>query len=384
LPIHRGYHLLEGALNAFIQPEVPADLLFYVTDRCNARCGHCFYRYAVDAPRGSDLFDLEQITRIATSLHAPLHSVTLTGGEPFLRDDLADICDIFVRINQAEMITLTTNGWLTRRIIDQVDRICRLSKSRIYVQVSLDGLPELHDEIRGQAGSFQRVVATTNALKQLQKQYSHLDVALSTTISQINLHEMEALSDYVRDELNVAHSFEIVRGVRFREYTMLDMNIASNAGPVDPDSVPPNLNTYKEVCTRLEKIFRRNSYLVTGRHSLWTPMVYAYRVERFRHLLDVLDKRRPFRCPAGRSIGVIYPNGEVALCELSKPIGNLKESKFNFGAVWNSEQADIMRERIRRCYCSHGCFQSVAMMGEWRTYGRLLQSAFSYLLRPAR
>ena len=384
MPIPRGFHLVKGVFNALSQPETPADLLFFVTDRCNARCGHCFYRYAVDAPQGGDRLDLEKIAKIAASLRAPLHSVVLTGGEPFLRHDLADIGEIFVETNQAEMIVLTTNGLLTGPVVEQVGRLCARVKARIYVQVSLDGLPPTHDSIRGQLGAFQRVVATILALKQLQKQNKHLDVTLATTISQRNLQDLEPLADYVGDELQVGHAFEIVRGVGFRDYTMLDPKIASDAGPVEADCAPPDLATFEELCVRLEKIFRYNAYRVTGKHNLWTPVVYAYRVQRFRHLLEVLKKRRPFHCPAGKSIGVIYSSGEVALCELTQSIGNLNDNNFDFPALWNSNRANGMRSSIQRCYCPHGCFQSVAMMGEWRTYGRLLQSALSYCLLGSR
>ena len=121
--MNRAWHTLAGVLNANSDPKTPTDLIFFITDRCNARCGHCFYRYAIDGSDGRDALDLDQIERIARSLTAPLHSLVLTGGEPFLRSDLSEICDLFARINRAEQIVLPTNGLLPDRIVAQVREI---------------------------------------------------------------------------------------------------------------------------------------------------------------------------------------------------------------------------------------------------------------------
>jgi MoaA/NifB/PqqE/SkfB family radical SAM enzyme len=382
--MNRAFHALRGVLNAASHLETPTDLLFFVTDRCNTRCDHCFFRYAIDASDGTDDLDLGKIERISHSLREPLHSLVLTGGEPFLRSDLADICDVFGAVNRTEMIVLPTNGLLTDRIVTQVERVCTRNSASIYVQVSLDGLPETHDEIRGARGSFQRAIATARVLRGLQERYKHLYVTIATTIFQRNVEELEALAEFVHDELSMPHSFEVVRGTRFREGSMLDPEIASPSSPVDASSELLPLAELKALYPRLEQIYRRNTYLVTDGHPLWTPFVYAYRARRFWHLIDVVNKRRPFLCPAGDSIGVIYPSGEVALCELTKPIGDLADVDYDFHAVWTSERAQAMRARIRRCFCTHGCFQSVAMMREPQIYGLILQSAISYLIHGRR
>jgi MoaA/NifB/PqqE/SkfB family radical SAM enzyme len=376
----RALHALEGVLHAGLPHKTPTDLIFFVTDRCNARCGHCFFRYAIDADSSGNSPNLEKIERISNSLREPLHSLVLTGGEPFLRHDLADICDIFRATNNVEMIVLPTNGLLVDQIVRQVEQICARNRASIYVQVSLDGLQEMHDAIRGVTGSFQRATATAKALHGLQEQYENLYVTLATTVSQRNVDELEMVAEFVCDELSLPHSFEVVRGTQFREYSMLDQEIASPSNPPDASNGPLSLVELKRLYPRLKQIYRHNTYLVTAGHPLWTPLVYAYRTRRFWHLIDVVGNRRPFRCPAGDSIGVIYPSGDVALCELTRPVGNLADANYDLHAVWTSERAHTMRRRIRRCFCPHGCFQSVAMMREPRMYGLILASAISYVI----
>lgn len=379
--VNRVLHVLKGTFNSTFRHITPTDLFFFVTDRCNERCEHCFFRYAIDNGDSIDDLDLDKIERISRSLREPLHSLVLTGGEPFLRSDLAEICALFRAINRVETIFLLTNGLLTERIVDQVERICARDDAHVCVQVSLDGLPETHDEIRGTKGAFQRAVATVKALRRLQERYKRLTVTVSTTISQRNVGELEALADWVLDNLSVSHSFDVVRGTRFRESTMLGPTIASPAHPVDVSSQPLSLTVLESLYPRMERIYRRNTRLVTQGHLLWTPIAYAYRIRRFWHLIDVVGKRRPFRCPAGDSMGVIYPSGAVALCELTKPVGSLADWDYDFHAVWTSGEAQAMRAHIRRCFCSHGCFQTVAMMREPQMYGRMLQSAISYVMR---
>jgi MoaA/NifB/PqqE/SkfB family radical SAM enzyme len=377
--MNRIFHALQGVGHAVSRPETPTDLIFFVTDRCNARCGHCFFRYAIDAGDGQDALSLDEIERISRSLRAPLHSLVLTGGEPFLRGDLAAICELFYSQNQVEMIVLPTNGLLTERIAAQVEQICARVRTRIYVQLSLDGLGAVHDTIRGVEGAFQGVLDTVESLRECQRRYDHLYVAIDTTISQQNLGQLEALADFVRETCAVPHSFEVVRGTGFPSLSGLTQEMASPAHPPDAASRPPSLEDLRALYPRLEKIYRRNSYLVTGKQGLGAALVYAYRIRRFWHLLDVVGKGRPFRCPAGRSMGVIYPSGEVALCELTKPVGSLGEVGYDLHALWWSEPARSMRARIRHCFCTHGCFQSVAMMREPKMYGLLLASVLRYL-----
>jgi organic radical activating enzyme len=381
---HRAVQVLKGALRAPRRTATPTDLIFFVTDRCNARCGHCFYRYAIDAGDGTDSLGLAEIERVISSLREPLHSLVLTGGEPFLRHDLADICNLFCAHRPPELVVVPTNGLLTEQILGQVERICAAGAPRLLVQVSLDGLAPTHDAIRGHEGSFERAVATAAALRRLRQSHRRLDVAVSTTISRRNIDELEALAVYVRDELSLPHSFDLVRGTRSPLTLSLDPEIAASAHPVDPACQPLSPVEVSALYPRLEQIYRRNTYLVTGGHPLWTPLAYAYRVGRYRHLVDAVGRRRPFHCPAGQQVGVLYPDGSVALCELSRPIGNLASAGYDLHAIWSSAPAQVMRARVRRCYCTHGCFQTVAMLRDPATAGRMALLAMGYLLRGRR
>ena len=66
-------------------------------------------------------------------------------------------------------------------------------------------------------------------------------------------------------------------------------------------------------------------------------------------------KRPPFKCAAGKTDAVIYPDGEVSLCEVTKPFGMLENYDYDLFKLWNSNEARSARENIKNCYCAHPC-----------------------------
>jgi MoaA/NifB/PqqE/SkfB family radical SAM enzyme len=376
----RLHHLILGVRNAALRPATPQDLLLYVSGRCNARCGHCFFRADMDRPGGAGELSLADLEALSSSLVEPLHSLVLTGGEPFLRNDLPDICALFHRRNQVHTVFLPTNGLLTEQILDQVERICSELPLNIYVQISLDGFQAQHDLLRGCPGSFQRAIATAQQLKSLQARFPGLYVSMATTLHTGNLPQLEDLAAFVQQKLGLPHSFEVVRGTQFQGYSALAAGEVVAHSPADPAIQPVPLDELDSLCCRLDAIFQRSSITAAGHSPILAPLIYAYRSTRFWHLRDVLVRQRPFRCPAGGSMGVIYPDGKVAFCEFLPPVGSLPENGYNLREIWNSTAANALRPRLRSCYCTHGCFQAVAMMREWKVYGWLARKALHYTL----
>ena len=77
---------------------------------------------------------------------------------------------------------------------------------------------------------------------------------------------------------------------------------------------------------------------------------------KFNVILDTLDnQRRMIPCDAGSDDGVVYPNGNVAHCENTKPFGNLADFDYDLQAAWYSDAAEAMRKRITACACTHAC-----------------------------
>lgn len=324
--------------------------------------------------------NLDEMAALSSSLVAPLHSLVLTGGEPFLRNDLYEICALFHRRNRVHTVFLPTNGLLTDAITNTVARICTELPLNVYVQISLDDFPGRHDALRGVEGCFHKAVAAAQTLKAMQARFPRLYVTLATTLHAGNVSRLEALASFVQHELALPQTFELVRGAGFRDTIAPSAAELVAHAPADPAVRPVPLEELDALCRRLAVVFWHNAKLAAGGNPVLAPLVYAYRVARYQHLRDVLRRRRPFRCPAGSTTGVVYPDGQVAFCEFLPPVGDLRDADYDFRAVWHAPAAEAMRARVRHCYCTHSCFQAVAMMREWRVYAWLAYHASRYLL----
>jgi len=97
-------------------------LIFYVTNRCNFQCKFCFYYEEIEKGLKPDEMTLEEIARLTRRL-GPLLQLSLTGGEPFLRQDLAEITRLFVEDCSARYITIPTNAWLTDSMVKYLETV---------------------------------------------------------------------------------------------------------------------------------------------------------------------------------------------------------------------------------------------------------------------
>ncbi len=121
----------------FFKRGLPLNLIFFITSKCNARCRHCFFWREIN--KSEVRLTLPEIEKIAKSVPSLL-ALSLTGGEPFLRADLAEIASIFSRFTSIANLQIPTNGFLTEQIVKTSREIlehCR-QDIRIVVGVSLD------------------------------------------------------------------------------------------------------------------------------------------------------------------------------------------------------------------------------------------------------
>ena len=129
-----------------------------VTYRCNARCTMC-NRYKAPSKPEEEL-SIETIRKLP-----PMNFVNVTGGEPFIRQDLEDI--IRELYKKTDRVVISTNGFFTDRIIDLCTKFPNLG-----IRVSIEGLEQTNNEIRGLENGFNRGYTTLKKLKEM----NHPDV----------------------------------------------------------------------------------------------------------------------------------------------------------------------------------------------------------------
>src|SRR5689334_13835220 len=133
-----------------------SSLFLFVTSRCNSLCRTCFY---FDKLNSRDDLTFDEIDRISQTA-PPFRKLWLSGGEPFLRDELAEIVALFAHRNGVRNVNLPTNGLLPEKLFPAMDRmLAACPETAIDLNFSLDGLARTHDSIRGVPQNFERTLA---------------------------------------------------------------------------------------------------------------------------------------------------------------------------------------------------------------------------------
>lgn len=317
----------------------PSFCTFIVTWRCNAKCKMC----DIWQKSEHDEMTLGQIDALFGQLRR-LHAVRITGGEPFLRSDLAQIVNLIQYRTNPSVVHVTTNGLLTERIVEFIKSVNH--PGNIHLKISIDAVGEKHDDIRGVQGAYQKAMDTLSGLARLRGSHSFylgvdqtivdgdvgnmLDLREICKDMDVNLHQVIAYGEtalYKSDEdLSLLPMFgaEIETFGRFSK-SQLEQTLAL---------MEQNAN---EISDFAESIIKR--YYLRGLRN---------------RLLSGKAEPRP-RCVALGSHLRILPNGDVPICLYDSTIvGNLTKMKFK--ELWFGREMEEYRERVARCPgCWAGC-----------------------------
>lgn len=318
-------------------------LIFSVTNRCNQRCVMCFNWRAEEE---SDELTLEEIQKIAPSFNQ-LFQFTLSGGEPILRPDLPEIIQAFCRPRPVPRITLPSNGQTPARLERLVSRICRQNpNSNINIALSLDGLGDRHDRIRGVKGAFKAHEESRERLDRLKKIHPNLSVVVASVASAFNQDHIPHLLEYIEKRPDPgAHGLMLARG-ETRE---------AEAAHVDE-------NAFLEHIQHLREIQRPTQSRLS---NAWADVYLTNRLRT--HRLRRMDDP----CLAGSKLLVLDHKGDLAPCELFEPLvrsgdiryqgqltfGNVREVDYNVDALLQTDAAKRLRRFIenRGCWCTFEC-----------------------------
>lgn len=321
--------------------KTPDAIVLFVTNNCQMGCEFCFYKNKLNVTE--EQMSVAEIERLAKSLKK-VFRIVLTGGEPFLRDDLDEICGVFDKCCRIGWVSIVTNGFLTEKIQNKVKAILNNTRLKyLRIQISIDGLTEKHDRLRNVYGAFKNAVATLYALRNLQKSYKNLYIEIASVVNAFLINEIEEFVDYFQN-FRVPIKFSIIRSPDFGLSGLAEEDSSNLLA--DSNLIFPSLEKLENFYDTVKELNCRSKY------RFWTP----FQQKKFENSLKILKrKERILPCYAGRVDAVIYPNSDVAFCENTAPIGNLRKHNFDFYSLWQSEKANIFREKIKKCVCIQGC-----------------------------
>ncbi len=338
---------------AFLKPLIKKQLdlvIFFVTSACNARCRTCFYWLELNR-RGDVSFD--EISKLSSTMPT-FHDLWLSGGEPFLRKDLAKIIHLFYTNNNIRDVRIPTNGLPTEQTIKTVISVIEeCPEIQIEVDITIDGFSETHDRIRAVPGNFEKALKTMAELERVRERSPNLTLYVNSVITRENRNEIVQLGHYFkqRHELD-GHYFQIIRGEPKDQSLQV----------VEPTELH---QTYTEILPLnleyISKPSRKKSRLNGLAKAIWKAgYIFSYETQ-FKNYAYRTKWKMP--CTAGQTSIVIDYNADVRVCELRKPIGNLRKFGMDFSKFWDSieRKMEVQRVELDQCFCTHICFMYDSM-----------------------
>ncbi len=321
-------------------------LIFFVTARCNARCKFCFYLENIELANENltkelKIDEIEQIFKHA----GYIPYISLSGGEPFLRNDLDEILKIIIKYSKPLMISIPTNGSYPSKIEKQLENVLSdNSETEINIQLSIDAPEEKHDEIRQIPGLFKKMIQTNKVIEKLSEKYNNLATKIVVTYSNFNKNEVEELIDYAKKEF-------------FFDRLILSKVHGNAKGKSGLD-----LSHYRKL---LDKVSIINKEKIIQR-SLATKlsMLVKKAKEKIRSDFDKYENLGKY-CGASKKIAVLSEYGDVYPCEvLSNKLGNVRDYNNDIRALLLSNANEFIKNnKIKEnCHCDWGCAQNVALV----------------------
>jgi MoaA/NifB/PqqE/SkfB family radical SAM enzyme len=344
-------------VNAYIaqhRPILPTVLIYHCTFVCDARCEMCSNWERGD--RKADM-TLEQIERtFASSLWKNVEIANLSGGEPTTRNDMVDVArvmlDSFPRLRK---FGINTTGHTPHRGIPMLTRVAEMCHERGVIfstRVSIDGVGEMHNQVRKTKRGFEKALETIRAMQDLQKRVP-FNFGISTTIFSMNLDDAENILAWARKEkLDIVFNM-----VRFTDPMLGNADLAAACKPVGREE------------ERMRQFFLervRMDPLLDGQNYIY--MHYADMIANGYHRL--------VPCPFQTQGIMLNPNGDLFFCENSDVVGNVLQedaAEIYFRASSQAHRDSIKNDKCPTCLSP--CQMNVSAVKQVVPYVKFLYRA---------
>ena len=289
---------------------IPTDASIITTYRCQMRCQMCnIWQHPTDLA--------EEIVARELEILPPLKFINVTGGEPFLRDDLDEIIEVLY--TKTKRIVISTSGYHYKKIFKVAEKF-----PNIGVRVSIEGLSSINNKLRGRDEGFDRGLKTLLGLKRMGVK----DIGFGITVSDHNSGDMLWLY-----ELGKSMNMEFATASFHNSYYFhKDDNFVTNVDEVT--------NNFEELIRRL---------LSENSPKSWFRALFNIGLIGYIH-----GERRMLPCEAGSVNFFIDPYGEVYPCNglekryWQESMGNIRAA-VSFESLWNGRRAQLVRELVAIC-----------------------------------
>jgi MoaA/NifB/PqqE/SkfB family radical SAM enzyme len=323
----------------------PEAVTLFLTHGCNLHCKMCgqWGREGVSKRQGAQYIQteltLKELEFIIDNISTFKPNITLFGGEPLLHPDCIEI--IKYTKQKGMHCLMITNGFLLEGLAERI-----IDSGLDELNISLDGSAQLHDQIRGMPGLFDKIM---EGLKQInyfksQKNKKRPLINLQCTITQYNYKYLEQMTDvanHAQADSLTFHNLIFLNRKLLNKQKVYDSLLGCNSvdweGFIFESGIEPQI------------LYKKMQQILSGKYSF---AVDFYPNFSYQELLGYYKnlKFMPFdyscRCLSPWIVAYILPDGELRPClNSSYSFGNLRKDKFL--QLWNNEQAVRFRQLLK-------------------------------------
>ena len=356
--------LFNGFVASAIHPIRPTVLIYNCTFVCDARCEMCSNWKHGD--RKTDM-TLDQLDGVMNhKFWGAVENLNISGGEPTTRNDLPEMVELFAkRLPRMRKIGINTTGLTPHRAIPMLTRIVKFAAEHdllISVRVSLDGIGDIHNQVRHVERGFDKACQTIEAMQKLAGEYANFQFGLAATIFATNLEDSKNILAWARTK-NLDIVFNMLR---FTDAMLNNKDLQETIG-----------------FRKREEEFMRTFFL----ERVQEESVLSGQSFMYLHYADMIANGyiRTMPCPFQSQGLLLNPDGKLYFCENSKPIGNVLEEPAE--TLYLKAENLAHREEIKNKVCPtclSPCQVNVGAMKQVVPYAKFLMRAYRVKRDPSR
>ena len=317
-------------------PQYPTFLIFQTTVACNSRCRMCSIWKMVP----ENELTLEEIEKFFQDPYLKkLRWLNLTGGEPFMKQNFAEIVKAAAdNLPNLEIIAIPSNGFMPDRVekitLQMLDYL-RGKDILLNVNISIDGIGEKHEEIRRIPGGFEKVSESLRRLQAIAKKNPQLETGVEAIITALNVNQMRPIYEGLKDKTDHVNLTPAI----ISSYYLGSEQMASDVKMKGPD--------IDEMVAFLKEMEEKEP-------------AYAYYFNNVRSIY--MHGHRTFPCLFGWKSMYVNAGGDVFTCHILAPnpeykFGNIREASLE--QLWEGKSAKEVRHRLKNeefCLkCTNNC-----------------------------
>jgi len=348
--------LVNTFINAKVHPIRPTVLIYNCTWVCDAKCTMCSNWKWGNRKEDLTLAQLEPVMN--DPFWGAVENLNISGGEPTTRLDLPEMVEMFQRrLPRLRKIGINTTGLTPARAIPMLTRIVKFCAEHgllISIRVSLDGIGDVHDQVRAVKNGFDKASKTIEAMQALAKTHDNFSFGIASTIFAKNLDDAENILTWARTkDLDVVFNM-----LRFTDAMLHNGGLKETIG-------------FQE----REETFMRKFFLDRVKEeSVLSGQSFMY-----LHYADMIANgyHRTMPCPFQSQGLLLNPNGDLHYCENSQKIGNVLDDSAE--TLYYKAENLMHREQIKNetCpTCLSPCQVNVGAMKQFVPYAKFLRRAY--------